>query len=169
MKETLFSIARANMSAACKLYCVMGDDPREMNIIGYHLQQAAELSLKFILEECGIDYPKTHDIQQLFSSVRALDISSEILSTEIMTNLFMFAGTLTSWEASTRYIKNWFLELDLIRMGQKIINELMRQTAEWSGEAYHAVRFDELKRVDSLRDMRGRGDGNGEMEPEAEE
>lgn len=68
MTEALFSIARANMCTACKLYCVLGDDPRELNMIGYHLQQAASWSGEDYISICfdvlkGIDSLK--DVQRL--------------------------------------------------------------------------------------------------------
>ncbi len=133
MSETLYNIAVSNLGCTKKLLQLLGDDPRELNICGYHIQQAAELCLKFILEESGIEYPKTHEIEVLLTHVEQ-QTSFMFEDYELEERLQLFAGTLTSWEAKTRYIKDWFLELKSVCTGFRLVSSLLHVTAEWSGQ-----------------------------------
>ena len=100
--ETLWDKAKANYLAAKTLYTVHGDDEGILNFVGYHLQQAAELYLKDLLENAGVDYPRTHEIAEL------LDLCVDV---GVVPNqydfLFSQSDTLTVWESKTRYVKNY--------------------------------------------------------------
>ena len=65
MSETLLDKSISNYNVAVMIRNQMGSDEAYLNYIGYHLQQAVELNLKYQLEMSGIEYPKTHDIDQL--------------------------------------------------------------------------------------------------------
>lgn len=132
MSETLYNIAVSNLGCTKKLLQLLGDDPRESNICGYHIQQA-ELCLKFILEESGLEYPKTHGIESLLLQVERQTLFM-FEDYELEERLQLFAGNLTSWEAKTCYIKDWFLELKAVCTGFHLVSSLLRVTAEWSGQ-----------------------------------
>lgn len=63
--RTLYDKAVANLRTAQILFDHDADDEEQINAMGYHLQQAMELALKYLLEQNGVEYPKTHDIDQL--------------------------------------------------------------------------------------------------------
>ncbi|MBU0600559.1 HEPN domain-containing protein [bacterium] len=67
--------------------------------ICFHTQQAAEKALKSILLFCKIDFPLTHDIEEL------LDILSEAGIT--LPQDIMDAGILTPYAVETRYPGYW--------------------------------------------------------------
>jgi len=50
-------------------------------IYGFHCQQAAEKLLKAVLAVCGIVYRRTHDLDELLTTIRdaGIDIPSEFL------------------------------------------------------------------------------------------
>ena len=47
-----------------------------INLVGYHLQQAVELSIKYTLEMNGVSYPNTHRIEDLIriSKLNCVDL-----------------------------------------------------------------------------------------------
>ena len=64
--ETLFDKAKQNLKVAESIYSTIAiNDEAYLNYVGYHIQQALELSIKYMLEMNGVNYPKTHDIDQL--------------------------------------------------------------------------------------------------------
>lgn len=64
-EETLLDKAVQNITLAKMIYSELIGDEVYLNYIGYLIQQAVELSIKYNLELNGIEYPKTHDISQL--------------------------------------------------------------------------------------------------------
>ena len=63
--ETLLDRAASNFRIALKNYRDSLGDERELNYVGYWLQQATELCIKHHLELNGIRYSHTHDIEDL--------------------------------------------------------------------------------------------------------
>lgn len=80
-----------------------------LNLTGYLLQQTLEIYLKHHLEVNGIRYPKTHDIVVLINM-----LPDDI---ELDEHLVLFAGTITTWESKTWYIKIIFLKRKILRLG----------------------------------------------------
>ena len=104
--ETLLDKAVQNLNCAKILYnSELLEDEAYLNYVGYHLQQAVELSIKYILEMNGIEYSKTHDIEQLIQLASESNVDLYI-SDYIYDKAEMFS----SWEAKTRYIMNYKLE-----------------------------------------------------------
>ncbi|MCD5407081.1 MAG: HEPN domain-containing protein [Desulfotomaculum sp.] len=58
-------------------------------IVGFHLQQAAEKGLKVWLDLCGEIYPRTHDLSLLLKKLE--DIGQEVESFWILLELNSFA------------------------------------------------------------------------------
>ena len=59
------------------------DNPILTNVIAFHAQQAIEKSLKAIIEENGVVFIKTHNLQSLFLKIEAIipfDINERIIS-----------------------------------------------------------------------------------------
>jgi HEPN domain-containing protein len=64
--------ADADLEAAERLAPEVADSLRLREIVGFHCQQAVEKYLKALLTRHQVDFPKTHDIQQLVALVRAV-------------------------------------------------------------------------------------------------
>ena len=104
--ETLFDKAKQNLKVAESIYSTIAiNDEAYLNYVGYHIQQALELSIKYMLEMNGVNYPKTHDIDQL---IRLANINY----VELYLNEYIddHSEMFSLWEARTRYILNYRLE-----------------------------------------------------------
>lgn len=88
---------------------INNEDEEMINLVGYHLQQALELSMKFTLEMNGIEYPSTHRIEDLIKIAKNNNVDLHI-------NEYIkeHDALLTSWEANTRYIIGYLIELEKI-------------------------------------------------------
>lgn len=104
-EETLLDKAIQNITLAKMIYSELIRDEVYLNYMGYHIQQAVELSIKYTLEINGIEYPRTHDISQLIYLAKKEDIDLGI-SKYIEEHSEMF----TLWESKTRYVLNYKLE-----------------------------------------------------------
>ena len=98
MSQTLLDKAAHNYNIAVIAQTMDGDEAY-LNYVGYHLQQSVELALKFQLEECGVQYPKTHDIDQLIRISRENE-----LNLYIPEYIEEHAEMLSLWESRTRYV-----------------------------------------------------------------
>ena len=112
-EETLLDIARRNLVTAKTMMKLVDADDGYLNVVGYHAQQAIELSIKHYLETHGIKYPMTHDISQL--TARIPDESMELFE-----DIENSAANITNMEAKTRYIKNY-------RLSRRIVEKALRQ------------------------------------------
>ena len=112
-EETLLDIARRNLVTAKTMMKLVDADDGYLNVVGYHAQQAIELSIKHYLETHGIKYPMTHDISQL--AARMPDESMELFE-----DIENSAANITNMEAKTRYIKNY-------RLSRRIVEKALRQ------------------------------------------
>lgn len=120
MSETLLDMANTQYRIAKVLYKSIGEDEAFINAIGYHLQQSAELAIKHLLETSAVKYPKTHDIGEL------LGMLPDNFDTSLLTPI---SGLLTSWEAKTRYIKDYRLSVRQIDAGLKDVGEFLKYAA----------------------------------------
>lgn len=118
--NTLLSKSIFTFKLAQKILLYEDDgDEQILNVVGYHLQQAAELFLKHFLETESTGFPFTHNITTLIDLV----IDRE-LSIKLTEKFKLSAGLLTEWEASTRYIKDYIASrraiLDVIAVLQEL-------------------------------------------------
>ncbi len=112
MSETknLFDKALTNFDCAKIIRKSINDDDEEMiNLVGYHLQQALELSLKYTLEMNGVGYPTTHRIEDLIKIAKNNNVDLHIND-----YIKEHDALLTSWESNTRYIIGYLIELEKI-------------------------------------------------------
>lgn len=121
MSETLLDKAVHNYNVAIMIYNSMEGDESYLNYVGYHLQQALELAMKYLLEENGIIYPKTHDIDQLIRIARQNNVNLH-LSEYIDDHSEMF----TLWESRTRYVLNYQLELNKVEKAMKAVGNYLK-------------------------------------------
>lgn len=116
-EETLKDRSFKNYKVAQRNFEMRLEDDYFLNVAGYYMQQSAELYLKHYLEINGINYPKTHDLMSLINLLPENSIT-------IPNNFLLFAGTITTWEARTRYIKNFYLAEKELILGFRILQEL---------------------------------------------
>lgn len=114
MEETLYDKATHNLKIAELIIKEATDDEAYLNYAGYHLQQAVELSIKFVLEENGIEYPYTHDITQLIYACKENNVSDGFTD-YVDEHSEMF----TIWESKTRYVTNYNLEAEKVKRAAK--------------------------------------------------
>jgi HEPN domain-containing protein len=81
--------------------------------------------LKYQLEMSGIEYPKTHDIDQLLRIGK--ENGAELLVTEYIED---HSEMFSLWEARTRYVLNYHLEERKIDAALKGVKELLDKTSE---------------------------------------
>ena len=104
--ETLFDKAERQFNVALMIRESMGEDERYLTEVGYHLQQAVEQTIKYLLEMQGVSYAFSHDITYLIRLAEEND--ADICLTEYIDE---HSEMLSSWEANTRYVLNYTLEL----------------------------------------------------------
>ena len=112
MSETknLFDKALTNFDCVKIIRKSINDDDEEMiNLVGYHLQQSIELSLKYTLEMNGVEYPTTHRIEDLIKIAKNNNVDLHIND-----YIKEHDALLTSWESNTRYIIGYLIELEKI-------------------------------------------------------
>lgn len=103
--ETLFDKAKQNFHVAKNIHNLADEDEAYLNYVAYHLQQSVELTLKFYLENNGVHYPKTHDIDQLIRILRTQEIACPF--TEYIDD---HSEMFSLWKARTRYVLNFSAE-----------------------------------------------------------
>jgi len=118
---TLYDKALSNYNSARILRDNLGGDDNQVNIIGYLLQQSVELLIKYLLEQSGVEYPKSHDIEQLIrlAEENSVDLN---LTEYISEHSEMFS----QWEAKSRYVLGYLIELKKI---DRAIEEVERYIA----------------------------------------
>lgn len=115
--SNLFDKALTNFDCAKLIRSSIQEEDEEMiNLVGYHLQQAVELSIKYTLELNGVVYPNVHRIEDLLRIAKSSNVDLHI-------NEYIkeHDALLSSWEANTRYIIGFLVELEKI---DKAIKEL---------------------------------------------
>lgn len=125
MSETknLFDKALTNFDCAKIIRNSINNEDEEMiNLVGYHLQQALELAIKFTLEMNGVEYPTTHRIEDLIKIAKNNNVDLHI-------NEYIkeHDALLTSWEANTRYIIGYLIELEKIDRAIPEIESYLKQ------------------------------------------
>lgn len=129
--RTLYDKAVANLRTAQILFDYDDGDEEQLNAMGYHLQQAMELALKYLLEQNGIEYPKTHDIDQLIRMGR--EAGAELYLSEYLED---HAEMLSQWEAKARYILGYAIEA---RKVERALNEIDDYLAEVAAQETAAI------------------------------
>lgn len=119
--KTLYDKALSNFNSANILLAHMGDDEEQLNIIAYHLQQTLELLIKDILESNGIEYPKTHDVEQLIAIANENNVDLK-LNEYLKDHSEMFS----QWESKSRYILGYLVEKKKIEQAVDALTEYIK-------------------------------------------
>ena len=131
--NTLYDKAAANLRSAQILYDYMEGDEEQLNVVGYHLQQAMELALKYLLEQHGVSYPKTHDIDQLIRL--AHEAEAEMYLPEYLED---HAEMVSQWEAKARYVLGYAIEARKIERALREVDDYLALVAERETEEIEA-------------------------------
>ena len=94
----LLDKARKDYNVVKELYRI--NDEMYLDICCYHIQQAIEKILKCSIELKGSRYEFTHNIARLYQDFIAC-------GWEEIRDLQLMAGTLTDWEAGSRYKESY--------------------------------------------------------------
>lgn len=123
--QTLYDKATANFRSAKIILAHADDDEEQLDVIGYHLQQALEFVLKYLLEQNGIEYPKTHDIEQLIRLGNNSDI--DLYLTEYLED---HAEMFSQWEARSRYVIGYAIEAHKVERALSELDAYLAIVAE---------------------------------------
>lgn len=118
--ETLLDRAASNFRTALKNYRDSTGDERELNYVGYWLQQATELCIKHCLEMNGVRYSHSHSIEDLID-----ECDENGVGLQYTDEFYSFAPAISKWESKTRYIKNYVLAEKQVRLGFKLIRQFL--------------------------------------------
>ena len=122
--QTLFDKAVANLTSARVVFGSSGGDEEQLNVAGYHLEQALEMALKYLLEQSGVEYPKTHDVDQLIRLGHENGVALH-LSEYLEEHAEMFS----QWEAKSRYILGYAIEAKKVERALGEIDEYLAEVA----------------------------------------
>jgi len=118
---TLFDKALSNFNTARILRRFMGDDEEQLNIIAFHLQQALEFSIRYMLEMEGTEYPKTHNIEQLIRI--GIKAGADLRLPEYITD---HSEMFSVWEERSRYILGYLAEAEKIDRALKEVDAFLQ-------------------------------------------
>ncbi|MCD8211633.1 MAG: HEPN domain-containing protein, partial [Oscillospiraceae bacterium] len=121
MSETLLDKAIQNYDIANLICSSSFADESHLNYAAYHLQQAVETAIKFILEENGCEYSRTHNIEQLIHEAESNEINT-FTDGYIKSHAEMFS----IWETNTRYVMNYKAEISKISDALGGVNRYLR-------------------------------------------
>lgn len=94
------------------------NDEMYLDVCCYHAQQAIEKLLKCSIELKGVNYEFTHSITKLYSQY----VSAGWDEIEI---LELMAGTITDWEASSRYKESFVATVKQLNTAKGLYDELL--------------------------------------------
>jgi HEPN domain-containing protein len=92
LPHRLLRKARSDLTAARAL---AGDPDQGDDVIGFHVQQTVEKSVKAVLASLDVDYPRTHDIDYLVRQLVKRDVS--------VPDALLEARWVSMWGVFTRY------------------------------------------------------------------
>lgn len=122
--RTPYDKAAANLRTAQILFTHSEGDEEQPNAVGYHLQQAMELALKYLLEQHGVEHPKTHDIDQLIRLAR--EAGAELCLPEYLED---HAEMLSQWGAKSHYVIGYAIEDRKVKRALREIDDYLAEVA----------------------------------------
>ena len=103
--DSLLNRAITCFNAAVILKNNLTVDELFLNQIAYLIQQAYEMTIKFLLENDGVEYPKTHDIDQLIRLAGERGV--ELYISEYLDE---HSEMISQWESKSRYVLGYLVE-----------------------------------------------------------
>lgn len=105
-------------------YKRISEDDAFLDDCCFNLQQAIEMTLKYLVEVHGGVYVENHDIRAQLNVLAKMKVNVSVANT-----LRLMADTINSWEASTRYKDNFIALIEDIDTVRNLADELL-QSAE---------------------------------------
>lgn len=106
------------------LFRAPGDDAC-LDGAAFDAQQSLEFLILHILSEKGIEAPKTHDIEQLYTLLKTTGFTFSMES-----DLLGFAAEVTRWEIESREKTGCLCTISLVKFCHEIINSMRREFIE---------------------------------------
>ena len=103
--DSLLNRAITCCNAAMVLKNNLSVDDLFVNQIAYLIQQSYELTIKYLLENNGVEYPKTHDIDQLIRLANEQGVELYISD-----YLDEHSEMISQWESKSRYVLGYLVE-----------------------------------------------------------
>ena len=103
--DSLLNRAITCFNAAVVLKNNLTVDELFLNQIAYLIQQAYEMAIKYLLENNGVEYPKTHNIDQLVRLAREQGV--ELYISEYLDE---HSEMISQWESKSRYVLGYLVE-----------------------------------------------------------
>ena len=103
--DSLLHRAITSCNAAQLLREHLDIDELFLNQIAYNIQQAYEMTIKYVLELNGVAYPKTHDLDQLIRIANENKV--DLLLNEYLDE---HSEMISQWEAKSRYVMGYLVE-----------------------------------------------------------
>ncbi len=117
----LLARAKTKRFNAENCYYKMGVDDAYVDDCCFNLQQAIELSLKYLVEMHGENYIENHDIRAQMKKLKELNAFIPCEK-----ELRLLASTINSWETETRYNENFMALVEDIDDVRKIADEVIK-------------------------------------------
>lgn len=108
--------AQSDLAAARAL---AGDADQADEVVGFHVQQAVEKSVKAVMASLDLDYPRTHDIDYLVRQLTKHDVG--------VPDVLLEARWVSMWGVFTRYD-----DLDTV-LDRTAAIEVATVAIEWAG------------------------------------
>jgi len=124
---TLYDKALSNYNSACILMNNPTTDENQLNIIAYLIQQSLEFCIKYFLEQDGVEYPKTHNIEQLIRIGEEHGVDMH-LTDYVEDHSEMFS----QWESKSRYILGYLVEAKKIDRALTELEKMYTDIAQQS-------------------------------------
>lgn len=134
MANTMLEAAYADLVAVdWMLNHPVTDDDSVLGVIGYHLQQAVEKSLKALLEYKGEDYRSMgHSIGKCLRAVN--NHLTGVVSDATTQHLQPYVNILTDWESAGRYPSSFIFTLTELKSIWIVAQALYNDCADYFGK-----------------------------------
>jgi len=116
----LLARAKVKYTNAENNYLHIGQDDAFLDETCYDLQQAIEMSLKYIVEMNGENYIENHDVRAQMNILDRLGVNLPVK--QMLRNM---ASTLNSWEAESRYNDDFTAVIEDVNDARIIAKELI--------------------------------------------
>jgi len=125
----LYKRAKVQYFLAEECFIHMADDDVFIDACCYSLQQAIELSLKFLVEMNGDFYAENHDLRSNLNKLNKLNVSIPMEK-----ELRSMASTLYSWETDPRYNDDFVALLSDVKDARNIARTLITYCDELTSQ-----------------------------------
>ena len=120
--DSLLNRAIVNYNAAAVLLDNLAVDELFVNQIACNIQQSYEMAIKYLLELNGVEYPKTHDIDQLIRIANSAKVNIFISD-----YLDEHSEMISQWEAKARYVMGYLVELRKIERAMADLKDYLEK------------------------------------------